>query len=543
MARQTARGGSVLGRARAALRATPAARTAPPRPTDPGTLLAGIGEAVYDWNLADDTIAWGATAEALLGAAGVAALATGAAFTEAAEGDSDRAAGFAGHDAGTGVAYRLRYHLRLDDGCRFAVEDTGRWFAGSDGGPALAHGVLRLEAVAACTDPRARLLDGLRDAVADAARAGRASTLLLFAPADPSEDASDDAAFDALAARVRPVLRRRERLVRCRDRWAVLLASCPAEQAEMAAGRLVAAAAPVPIRVGAACVPDHALDAPTLLRRAEDALARGDAARPVVLYDPAVLVPAAPREAATALDLLEALNDRRVVLAHQPVVEAGSRQVVFSEALVRLARPDGILVPAREILPAAARAGLLPLLDARVLDLAADHLAARPQDRLSINLATATLAAADWLSTLAAHLGARPGIAARLVIEVAEETVAGAVPRARLEAMKALGVGLAVDGFGAGGATLERLAGVPVDLLKIDGALVQNLGRSPDDRLVVRGLVDLAHHLGVTTVAEWVEDEPTAALLATWGVDYLQGEHIGPPAVPARDRAGLARAV
>ena len=531
MARETARGGSMLERATAALRQAPAPKR-PRRPADPGALLVAVREVVYDWDLTDDAIAWGPSAAETLGSRDAAALVTGAAFSDAVETTDDLDARFAGRDAGTGIAYRLRYHLRLIDGRRLAVEDTGRWFAGPDGRPVLAHGVLRLEPAApadpGARDPRARLLDGLRDPVTEAARARRAATLLVFAPDEPL----DEAALDDLAVRVRPVMRRRERAVRYGDRLAVLLASCPADQAELAAARLVAAASPVPIRVGAACVPEHALDAATLLRRAEDALARAraGATRRVVLHDPAVSpTPAEPRARASALDLLDALNDRRVVLVHQPVVEAGSRQPVFAEALMRLVRPDGGLVAAREILPAAERAGLMPLLDARVLDLAADHLAARPHERLSINVATATLAAPDWLSTLAAHLGARPGIAARLVLEVREDAVAGGVPRSRFEAMKALGIGLAVDGFGTGGATLAHLAGMPVDLLKIDGAFVQTVNRSPDDRLVVRGLVDLAHHLGVTTVAEWVEDEATAALLAGWGVDYLQGEHIGPP--------------
>lgn len=549
MARETTRGGSMLERATAALRHAPATQN-PRRPADPGALLAAVREVVYDWDLGDDAIAWGPSAAETLGACDAAALATGAAFLDAVETPEEPDARFAGTDAGTGVAYRLRYHLRLIDGRRLAVEDTGRWFAAPDGRPTLAHGVLRLEPAASADprerDPRARLLDGLRDPVAEAARARRAATLLVFAPDEPL----DEAALYDLATRVRPVMRRREHAVCYGDRLAVLLASCPADQAALAAARLVAAASPVPIRVGAACVPDHALDAATLLRRAEDALARAraGAVRRVVVHDPAfndpaIPLPAAPRARASALDLLDALNDRRVVLVHQPVVEAGSRNPVFAEALVRLVRPDGGLVAAREILPAAERAGLTPLLDARVLDLAADHLAAHPGERLSINVATATLAAPDWLSTLAAHLGARPGIAARLVLEIGEDAVGGGVKRSRFEAMKALGVGLAVDGFGAGGATLAQLAGMPVDLLKIDGAFVQTLGRSPDDRLVVRGLVDLAHHLGVTTVAEWVEDEATAALLAGWGVDYLQGEHIGAPALPARGPVGLARAV
>ena len=103
--------------------------------------------------------------------------------------------------------------------------------------------------------------------------------------------------------------------------------------------------------------------------------------------------------------------------------------------------------------------------------------------------------------------------------------------RARLDAVKAVGVGVAIDDFGAGHTSFKHLRSFPVDLLKIDGAFVQNLSRSTDDRFFVRALIDLAHHLGIATVAEWVEDEETARLLAGWGVDYLQGDHCGRPAM------------
>jgi EAL domain-containing protein (putative c-di-GMP-specific phosphodiesterase class I) len=69
---------------------------------------------------------------------------------------------------------------------------------------------------------------------------------------------------------------------------------------------------------------------------------------------------------------------------------------------------------------------------------------------------------------------------------------------------------------------------------------VQNLTRSPDDRFHVRALIDLARHLGIATVAAWVEDEEAALLLAGWGVDYLQGRHCGAPVLietPARPAA------
>jgi EAL domain-containing protein (putative c-di-GMP-specific phosphodiesterase class I) len=99
----------------------------------------------------------------------------------------------------------------------------------------------------------------------------------------------------------------------------------------------------------------------------------------------------------------------------------------------------------------------------------------------------------------------------------------------RLHAMKALGIGLALTGFGSGYVSPAQLRMLPVDLLIIDGAFVQPLKRSTDDRLLVRTLVDRAQHLGIAVAAEWVDDEATARLLAAWDVDYLQGALFGEP--------------
>ena len=171
----------------------------------------------------------------------------------------------------------------------------------------------------------------------------------------------------------------------------------------------------------------------------------------------------------------------------------------------------------------------MPLFDARMLELVADHLSAHPDERVAINLSPVTLDTSDWLDTFAAHLGARPGIASRLIVEITETAAVrdpGAT-RARLDAMKALGLRIAIDDFGAGHTSFRHLRDLAIDMVKIDGAFVQNLARSSDDRFFVRTLLDLARHLGVEVVAEWVKDEDTAATLRDWGVDYLQGELFG----------------
>jgi EAL domain-containing protein (putative c-di-GMP-specific phosphodiesterase class I) len=161
-----------------------------------------------------------------------------------------------------------------------------------------------------------------------------------------------------------------------------------------------------------------------------------------------------------------------------------------------------------------------------------------------LNVSPLTLDTAEWLPLLAAHLGARRGIAARLIVEVTE-TAAIRDPRATrrsLEAMKALGVSLAIDDFGSGHTSFRHLRDFPVDFLKLDGAFIQNVAERPEDGYFVRTLIDLARHLGIETVAEWVESEKAAVLLAGWGVDYLQGDHCGPPVLAPRAAAAPAPA-
>ena len=114
--------------------------------------------------------------------------------------------------------------------------------------------------------------------------------------------------------------------------------------------------------------------------------------------------------------------------------------------------------------------------------------------------------------------------------------------------MKEYGTRVAIDDFGAGYTSFRALRDLGVDLVKIDGAFVQNMARSPDDRFFVRTLIDLARHLGLEIVAEWVQDEETARQLALWGCHYLQGAHVGrarleaPWARPVGGEAALAAA-
>ena len=93
--------------------------------------------------------------------------------------------------------------------------------------------------------------------------------------------------------------------------------------------------------------------------------------------------------------------------------------------------------------------------------------------------------------------------------------------------MRDLGCEVALDDFGAGFSSFRGLRELGVDIVKIDGGFVEKLASSRDDQAFVRTLIDLARNLDIKTVAERVQDEQTAATLARWGVDYLQGNFTG----------------
>lgn len=107
--------------------------------------------------------------------------------------------------------------------------------------------------------------------------------------------------------------------------------------------------------------------------------------------------------------------------------------------------------------------------------------------------------------------------------------------------MKDLGCRIAIDDFGAGYTSFRSLRKLGVDIVKIDGAFVQNLARSEDDRAFVQTLIDLGRRLGLKTVAEWVQDEQAAAMLAEWGCDYLQGAYTGRATLALPSAGGVFR--
>jgi EAL domain-containing protein (putative c-di-GMP-specific phosphodiesterase class I) len=169
------------------------------------------------------------------------------------------------------------------------------------------------------------------------------------------------------------------------------------------------------------------------------------------------------------------------------------------------------------------------MLDFRALELVVADLTAAPTLRASVNVSPNSAIDPHWWQGLGALLRANSDAAGRLIIEITETAAIHDLDDARgfVTRVKDLGCRIAIDDFGAGHTSFRNLRKLGVDIVKIDGEFVPNIVKSSDDRAFVHTLVDLSRRLGLKAVAEWVQNEETAALLAGWGCDYLQGAFIG----------------
>jgi EAL domain-containing protein (putative c-di-GMP-specific phosphodiesterase class I)/GGDEF domain-containing protein len=556
----------------------------PVPPLDPATVLSSIGEPVYDWDVPSDNLSWAAGAARLLRRIDPLVLASGTSydggiFPRSGTGRAAHILGARQVDDGMGVAYALRYALRTADGKLLWLEDTGRWFAGADGRPALAHGVVRQISAPSEHEAGRRDLDPLTDQLTLAAFIARADRLIASASAHGQSAAAGVALQDlarinrehgfetgtyiigAIARRLAAALRRADTVARIEGgRFMALLSPCDPTALGALATRFTQAisgepiatpAGPIAIAVQVVVLPvDASLrDGGHLVRRL-DAWLDGRA--------PALASAASPARAAsteTAPDpvsgsdeiraehILAALNEDRVVLVYQPIAEAAGETVVLHEGLTRIRLDNGRLLGAAAIVPAAERLGLLPQLDQRVLELGLSALRRHGTARLALNVSAPSLVDLAWLGRLEAIAARQPDIVGRLTIEITETAAiadlaaaAGAVAH-----LKQCGITVAIDDFGAGHTSFRILRDLSADIVKIDGAFVQNLARSPDDRFFVRTLIDLARHRDMKVVAEWVRDGETARMLRGWGADYLQGEYIGMPASVLCDGAESPR--
>jgi diguanylate cyclase (GGDEF)-like protein len=287
-------------------------------------------------------------------------------------------------------------------------------------------------------------------------------------------------------------------------------------------------------------------DGETMLRRAGTALtqAREGDAGAIRIMD-ASGEAAAVRRSRLEDDLRGALARDEIELLFQPQVSVATGAIVGVEALARWRHPEFGSLGAVTLFSVAERSDFLLPLSEHVQRRALSQAAAWPMElghlRMAVNVTASDVAQPGFAERFLALVDESGFPRERLTVELTESGLIEDLAEAAglLATLRAAGLRVAVDDFGTGYSSLAYLKALPLDYLKIDKRLADDIAGSPRDRVVVHGVIEMARSLGLSVIAEGVETAAQLALLAAEGCNYYQG-YLCSPAV---DAAALARLV
>jgi diguanylate cyclase (GGDEF)-like protein len=400
---------------------------------------------------------------------------------------------------------------------------------------------------------RTQLLDHATTLRADPARRGRPTAVLLV-DLDRFKDVNDvlgHASGDVLLARIGPLMAGaiRDGDILCRlggDEFAAVLSDADEQTALAVARRLLelisvtmdidGVSLNVEASVGvavAASLEDADID--TLLRHADIAMYTAKRARcGYTLYQSDQ--DTNTRERLNLLgEMRQGLARDEFVLHYQPKLALPDGRLTGVEALARWQHPTRGLIAPGEFIPAAESTGLIVPFTLHVLRLALAQAhrwqTADGDFTVAVNLSPRCLAEVDLTAKILGLLREFDVPARLLELEITENTLAHDPERAlsTLTALHNAGIRISIDDFGTGYSSMSYLKRLPVSELKVDRSFVSGMLTDVDDGILVRSVVDLGHNLGLTVVAEGVEDQATMDALSALGCDIAQGFHLGRP--------------
>ena len=226
------------------------------------------------------------------------------------------------------------------------------------------------------------------------------------------------------------------------------------------------------------------------------------------------------------MDVSRALDAGEFEVHYQPIVRLADRRPAAVEALIRWRHPTrGLLAPSI-FLPFAETTGLMTEIGTWVLQRAcADMMESDARFDLCVNVSDTQLIGSGLVEAVLSALTETGFPAQRLVLEVCERTVVPDLLRLgrALTALRTLGVRIALDDFGAGFSSLERLNRLPLDIVKVDACLVRGVAGRGNERQIVSAIIRLAHSLELSVVSEGVESADQADALQAEGCLLAQG--------------------
>jgi diguanylate cyclase (GGDEF)-like protein len=389
----------------------------------------------------------------------------------------------------------------------------------------------------------------------DGALAGRAPSevqTLAFLDLDGLKDINDalghrvgDELLKAFAARLKDVLPLRAFCGRFDgDEFALVIAAPDVAAAEATMASLAGALSrpfwideqvvQVGVTAGLAHAPRDAQSRDELMRCADLALraAKKKQRGGIVYFEPAMEVEFDDRRFLEK-ELRRALDEKALEVHYQPIVSADGIRIIGAEALLRWTHSRRGAIPPTQFVAVAEQSGLMGRLGEFVLRRAIADARRWPGLYMAVNLSPVQVrdpALVEFVSDTLARNGVAPS---RLVLEVTEGVLIDNPDevKARLDALKALGICLALDDFGTGYSSLTYLQRFNFDKLKIDRGFVTPLGRDAGSNALVQAIVALGRALGLTLLAEGVETEEQRVLLRLAGCEEMQGHlfaHPGP---------------
>ncbi len=543
---------------------------------DPLPALDAASETAYQWDFASDKMVWAGNAALQLKVDDPNTLKTGAAFhqlidAEFASQHYDAIRSVPGTKDGDELRYSIQYKFRPNGRRNSAVlwvENHGQCIAGPLGKPVFARGIIRV--INSRYQEEQRLLylsrhdeltghlnrialnEALEEALVELKRENGTGAFIMVAVKNLSHinevygfDIGDEM-IQIVGMRLRAGLRDGDAIGRySSNKFGLLLRHSGPDELKIIAQRFhdsirdsviesSAGALSTGICQGCVLLLQQADTVPLLLSRSLEALERAKASpsHSISLYEPCEQRESQRRKNIAMADrIIRALNERRMILALQPIVSAGDRKPVYYEALVRLREPNGHVVAAGEFIPIAERLGLVRLIDHRVLELCIKLLKAAPNLNLSLNVSGETASDSAWLNALRGLAKGDRSLTRRMMVEITETAAITDIEESVnfVKSLKQLGCRVAIDDFGAGYSSFQKLRLLDFDLIKIDGSFVRDLPNSREDRILVRAFVELAQNFSMDTVAEWVTDEASAKLVEEAGVSYMQGFYLGEP--------------
>ncbi|MEZ0149101.1 MAG: EAL domain-containing protein [Candidatus Reddybacter sp.] len=288
--------------------------------------------------------------------------------------------------------------------------------------------------------------------------------------------------------------------------------------------------------VGISVYPDDGTDVNALLKHADLAMFSAKKNRNNYSFYQQGMEDQVARRMELENELRYAINHDQLVLHYQPQVDLKSNCVVAAETLIRWEHPKHGFLSPTEFIPLAEETGLIKDLTFWVIREAFNQIRDwKTQNfdvKLSINLSAKDLESPGALSEYLNYQLEKTGISSDLIeLELTESMLMDDPEKSKKEllALKDMGFVLAIDDFGTGYSSLNYLKNLPVDILKIDRSFIKEIEINADDKPIVKGIIALADSLGLTTIAEGVENEQQRAIIHELGCDTIQGYLISRP--------------